>query len=68
MLKAIGGRKVLLTYIILAVIVGTYWYMVFRNQVQAGDFSTFVTSIVALGGVYGSTNGLSKLADKPKAS
>ena len=54
--------------IILAVIVATFWYMISKSQVMAGDWSTFVTAIVALGLGYGGVNGLSKFAEKKPAS
>ncbi len=64
MIKKIGGRKILLTYIILVIIVGMYGFMVYKSQVNPGDFSTFCKAIVVLGIGYGGVNGLSKLAGK----
>ena len=64
MLKAIGGRKVLLVYIILTIIVSVFTYMIYKEQVNAGDFSTFVTALVTLGVGYGGVNAAHKLASK----
>lgn len=67
MLKVIGGRKILMAYIIMVIICAVYTYMIHKSQVLPGDWSTFVTALVTLGIGYGSVNGLSKFADKSKA-
>lgn len=64
MIKAIGGRKLLVVYLIMITIVVTYWYMVYKGQIQPGDFSTFCTSLVTLGIGYGVVNAGHKLAAK----
>ena len=64
MLKAIGGRKVLMAYIVMTIICGVYGYMIYKSQINAGDFSTFVTALVSLGVGYGGVNAASKLASK----
>ena len=68
MLKAIGGRKILFVYIILMIIVATFWYMIFTGQIKQGDWSTFVTAIVSLGLGYGTVNAAHKMADKKPVS
>jgi len=64
MIKAIGGRKLFVTYLIMLTIVSVYVYMTYKEQVQVGDFSTFVTSLVTLGIGYGAVNAGHKLAAK----
>ena len=64
MIKAIGGRKLFVTYLVMLVIVGVYLYMVYKAQVGVGDFSTFCTSLVGLGVGYGAVNAGHKLAAK----
>jgi len=63
----IGGRKIFLTYIIMTVICAVYIYMIYNKQVLQGDFSTFCTTLVALGIGYGTVNGISKMATKSTA-
>ena len=64
MMKAIGGRKLFVTYLIMITIVSVYVYMVNKSQVNPGDFSTFCTALVSLGIGYGAVNAGHKLAAK----